>query len=176
FSVERFTDVTAKHWAYKEIIALNDRNVITGNYDGSFKPDANITREQAAVMLVRQLGLRTDNRPNPNFKDVSESRPLYPYIAAAAEAGLITGRGDRQFAPNETLTRAEMASILTRAYKLSGKATVSFTDVPASHWAHSSVQTLVANGLTSGYEDGSFRPNRAITRAEFSTFLYRVKQ
>ncbi|RBW67600.1 hypothetical protein DS031_21255 [Bacillus taeanensis] len=67
-----------------------------------------------------------------------------------------------------------MASILVRAYELSGKASVSFIDVKSSSWSYKPIQALVANKITAGYLDGTFRPQSNITRAEFSVLLARV--
>lgn len=175
YKVNRFKDVSPSHWAATPILELNDRNVITGYFDGSFKPELNITREQVAIMLARQLKLNTKSTSTIQFRDVDKNRSSYPFIAAVAEKGLITGKDGGIFDPQASLTRAEMASILVRAYNISGTSNRSFSDVPASHWAYNSVQALVASELTTGYSDGTFRPNRAITRAEFSAFLYRMK-
>lgn len=174
YQVERFIDMKADHWALSAVSLLNDRNVIFGMYDGSFKPNQAITREQAAIMLVRELGITLENRPDPGFTDVTKSTPNYKVIAAVAAEGLFGGTTGNRFAPRETLTRAEMAVILQRAYKLSGKSELIFSDVSANHWAYHSVQALAANDVTTGFPGGTFRPNKQTTRAEFSAFMARL--
>ncbi|MGO4888776.1 S-layer homology domain-containing protein [Anaerobacillus sp. MEB173] len=176
YHVNRYKDVTEKHWARTSIEYLNDNGIINGFHDGTFRPDQNITREQAAIMLVRELGLNTNNRPDPGFTDVSKTSSSYPMIAAAADEGLLNGKGKGRFEPQASLTRAELAVILQRAYTLQGEGTRNFTDLAKTHWAYDAIQQLAASGITVGYPDNTFRPNRAISRAEFSVFMHRTIQ
>ncbi|PRO66990.1 S-layer homology domain-containing protein [Alkalicoccus urumqiensis] len=172
--VNRFPDVSTTHWARSSILALNNSGVITGYMDGTFQPSRSISREQAATMLVRELNLDTTGRENPSFTDVNTNRQLYPYIAAVAEEGLMTGFSDGGFQPAGELTRAELAAILTRAYQLEGEASSSFPDVPERHWAYENIGILAASNITGGYPDGTFQPSRPVSRAEFSVFMDRV--
>lgn len=174
YHVDRFTDVKREHWAISPILQLNDRNIITGMPDGSFQPEKSITREQAALMLVRELGIKLDGRPDPGFADVTPTTPNYAVIAAVANEGLFLGKSGNRFEPKATLTRAEMAVILQRAYSLAGESDVKFKDVPQKHWAYSAVQALAVNKITSGLPDGSFGANDPTTRAQFSAFLSRL--
>ncbi|MBU8905965.1 S-layer homology domain-containing protein [Desertibacillus haloalkaliphilus] len=174
YHVERFSDIDSEHWAYGGVIALNDRHIITGFTDGSFQPGVSITRAQAATMLVRELGLDTENRPAPDFNDVRATSGYYDVIATVADEGLLTGKAEKTFAPNESLTRAEMAVIMQRAYNLVGETEEQFSDVNTEHWAHGAINTLAANDLAGGYPDGTFGPSNEITRAEFSVLMYRV--
>ncbi|WP_332650870.1 S-layer homology domain-containing protein [Lysinibacillus sp. 54212] len=167
-----YTDVKAGHWAYSAIIALNDKNLIKGYPNGTYMPDSSITRAEAASIIARALNLK--NTKNPPFTDVPSSHFAYNAIAAVAEHGIITGREKNKFSPEGKLTRAEMASILTRAYNLSGTSTLPFTDVPSSHWAYGAIQKLYANKLAGGYPDNTFRPNNQISRAEFASLLNKV--
>ncbi|QKS72389.1 S-layer homology domain-containing protein [Paenalkalicoccus suaedae] len=171
---QRFSDVAANHWAFDPIQRLSDRGVIGGFPDGTFRPSGNITRAQAAAMLVRDLGLQTAGRPNPGFIDVTPETQLYANIAAVAETGIMGGFSDGSFAPAGTLTRAELATILVRAYQLSGSGNVPFPDVASTHWAYQNIGIMNANNLVGGYSDGTYRPNIAVTRAEFATFLNRI--
>lgn len=172
--VQRFTDLTSKHWAYEEVMKLTDRHVITGHMDGSFQPEGRITREQAATMLVRELGLSTANRPDTSFKDVSANRPLYHNIKTVVDEKILIGLSATEFQPSGYLTRGELATILVRAYQLDGTKDLIFTDVEKKHWAYEHIKTIVANDLSVGYPDGTFKPNSPVSRAEFSMFLDRV--
>ncbi|WP_096202401.1 S-layer homology domain-containing protein [Bacillus sp. FJAT-45350] len=174
YKVERFKDVQSSHWAFNDIVELNNRNVITGFFDGSFKPNESITRLQAAIMLSRELKLKTDTKQISEFRDININHPYYDVIATIAAQGLITGKREGYFDPSDTLTRAEMAVIVERAYQLTGTSSVQFVDVPSTHWAEPAIQALAANQITGGYPDGTYRPSKSITRAEFSSFLYRV--
>lgn len=170
-----FKDVATNHWAKEGIDLLVKENVITGFPDKTFKPSAQITREQAAVMLARQLKLDTTNPKDPGFVDVKKDSYAYAAIATVAEKGLFVGRKEGYFNPKETMTRAETAVLLQRVYKLSKKGEVkTFSDMPNSHWAYSAVQVLSSNNITTGMPDGTFAPAKPVTRAEFSMFMYRI--
>lgn len=168
-----FTDLEKASWAKKSILALTGQNIISGYPNGKFGPNDKITRLQAATMISKQMGLETNQVVNPGFKDVSPTTYGYGTIAAVAKVGAMSGFPDGRFGPDETLSRGEMASIIQRAYELKGQTSKSFTDVKQSFWAYGSIQTVLANGITSGYDDGSFRPLNPITRAEFSSMLDR---
>lgn len=169
-----YTDVYTDHWAYSSIMSLNKDGYIQGYPDGTFKPGKSLTRGEAASLIARGLHLTT-TKPNP-FTDVDPKNFAYKDIAAVAEAGIVVGKKENQFFPNDELTRAEMAVILNRAFTLIPvpNQTTEFSDVPASHWAAGSIKQLAASGLTSGYSDGTFGLNRNITRAEFAVFLDRI--
>lgn len=166
-----YTDVTKGHWAFSEIQSLYDQSLIKGYSNGTFKPEASITRAEAATIIARALNLTTTK--DSSFKDVSKSHYAYSAIAAVEQAGIIKGQEAGKFNPNGQLSRAEMSAILTRAYKLTGTSKVSFSDVKSTHWAYSHIQALVANDLTGGFPDNTFRPDAQITRAQFASFLNR---
>ena len=172
-----FKDVTQDFWAKEDINFLAERKIIFGYSNGDFGVGDHIRRSDAAVMIVRALAIDTKNRPNPKFKDVTPSSYAYDAIAAVTDEEIFYGNNG-EFKPSDTLTRAEMAAILTRAFQLTGKGEkVSFKDVPQTAWHYASVQALVAHGVTFGYSDNTFRPTDRITRAQFSAFLTRaIKQ
>ncbi|MBM7649324.1 uncharacterized protein YigE (DUF2233 family) [Bacillus ectoiniformans] len=173
--VDLFTDVTADHWAKKEVEYLAERSIITGYGDGTFKPESTLSRAHAAVILSRVLKLNTTTVTDPGYKDVSRSHLYFGPIAATANAGVITGKYNQTiFDPDNTLTRGQMAAILTRAYKLEGMPAVPITDVKNTHWAYKEIHALAANGITNPYPDGSFKPENQVTRAQFSAFVYRI--
>lgn len=169
-----FTDVGDQHAAKKEIDYLAQQKIISGYSNGTFGVNDSITRLQASIMLVRALQLPTANRPDPKLKDILNTHSGYAMVATVVDAGIMTGKKDGSFAPYESLTRAQMASILVRAFQLEGQTDLAFRDMTATHWATRDVQTLYANNITTGYPDSTFRPNATITRAHFSVFLARV--
>ncbi|WP_110112557.1 S-layer homology domain-containing protein [Bacillus sp. CGMCC 1.16541] len=172
-----FKDVPAAHWAYEEINHLVKKGVITGYNNQTFKPENSLTRMHAALLLAKVLNLDTTNPVNPNFKDVSSSHMYYNVIATVANKGIMNGKNSETFDPTGTLSRAQMAAILTRAYKLTGEVPKDFNDVPATHWAYKEISALAANKVTTGYEvDHTFRPQNSVSRAQFSAFLYRINQ
>lgn len=168
-----YMDVSSRHWAINEILDLNSAGLVKGYPDATFKPDANITRAETATIIARALNLKSTK--NPGFTDVKSTHYAYNDIAAVAEKGIFIGREKGHFYPDGKLTRAEMATVLARAYELSGSSKVPFSDVKASNWAYNDIQTLVASNLLEGYPDNTFKPERQITRAEFVTLLSRVR-
>lgn len=167
-----YKDVQSNHWAFDSIQALYERQLIKGYIDGTFKPANSITRGEAAVIISRALNLAPTG--GNGFSDVKSNYYAHNAIVAVAEHGIITGRQAGKFDPEGKLTRAEMATILARAYKLEGESVLSFPDVSSKHWANKSIQALVANNLTKGTNEGTFKPDARISRAEFATFLDRV--
>lgn len=173
-----FKDVSNSHPYYKEIQFSVKNNIVRGYEDGTFRPTENISRAHAAVILTKVLNLDTKNVTNPNFKDVPMTHIYYKEIAAAAKYGLVSGKADGTFDPNGKLTRAQMSKILAKAFKLEQQnqafASYHFKDVPTGDWAYPYVVALASNGITTGYEDGTFKPNANISRAHFVVFLYRA--
>lgn len=177
FAKPLFTDVKNDHWAYNEIQYWTELKVITGYGDGSFKPDQPLSRAHAAILLSKAMKLDTSNPVDPGFSDVPTDHMYYKEIATIAKMGIVTGKPDGRFDPNGTLTRAQMAAVLTRAYGLEGTIPQNFADVPNDYWAYKEIAALAANGITTGYkEDNTFRPQKPVTRAQFSAFLYRILQ
>ncbi|WLR49068.1 S-layer homology domain-containing protein [Halobacillus litoralis] len=163
-----FKDIKG-HWAEDKINYLVQNNLLSGYKDGTFQPDVNITRAEAATVISRELELE---KIGSDFTDVSEDHWASGYIGAAAKANILSGYKDGTFHPDENLSRAEMATIVSRAYQLQGQTDI-FSDTKG-HWADSYIQTLAANNITVGYPDGTFKPEQEITRAEFASFVARV--
>ncbi|CAM4158749.1 S-layer homology domain-containing protein [Bacillus manliponensis] len=170
---KQFSDVSVDHMFHDEIISLADLGVIAGFPDGSFQPEAPVTREQAAILIANALDLDLENLDNPNFSDVSETHMFYKQIAAVQNNGIMNGYGGGKFGPSNTLTRAEVASILTRAYNLTEQKNTPFTDVPATEWFAGSVGALYTNEITSGTSETTFSPKGTVTRGQMAAFLYR---
>nr|WP_281394041.1 S-layer homology domain-containing protein [Texcoconibacillus texcoconensis] len=171
-----FHDVSDDDYYVDEVEFLNGKEVIYGYPDGTFRPDDQITREQAALMVVRALDLDTEERENVEFSDVSTLLDGYEAIAVVMEEGLFTDFvSGSEFRPDQPLTRGEMAAILVNAYDFASFSTsTDFLDLD-SHWAQDDVVALVDNEITAGYNDGTFRPDNPVTRAEFSVFMARAE-
>ncbi len=160
----------------KEISYLYGNGIIKGYSDGTFKPDQPIKRLQAVQMILKDMGINTDNAPDPNLKDMKPGDYGFEVVAKAVELGIISGKDDGRFDPWGTLTRGQMAKILVNAYGLYGIYPYGFTDVSDHFWGNEFISSLAANNITTGYPDGSFRPNDSITRAHFSVFLARLME
>ncbi len=172
-----FSDVPATSWAYPSIQALVARGIVNGFPDGTFQPDAAVSRAQFVKMLVLALGLKTGGGLQTPFADVAAGDWFAPYVAAAVQAGIVQGLTPTTFGPNAPLTREDMAVLLTRALRLSKTAPLQFTDdadiAPA---AVTGVEAAVAAGYMDGFPDGSFQPRAAATRAQAAKVLALVLQ
>ncbi|WP_165775483.1 Ig-like domain-containing protein [Chryseomicrobium excrementi] len=167
---KEYEHLASSHWAYKQVMYLADASIIGGYPDGTFQPNRQTTRAEAARMLASALNLEVVDTPSI-FKDVASSHWANDYIVAAAKAGVFKGNPDGTFNPAGKLTRAEMATLLSTAYDLTAKKPAHFSDVKATHWANQSIAAMYENNLTVGYPDGTYRPSNPTTRAEFSMFL-----
>ena len=171
-----FKDIPNNYAYFKEVEYLTSNKIITGYSDGTFKPNDKLSRAHAAVIISRALDLNTSNVKNPSFKDIPANHIYYKQIAAVAEAGIMSGRGNNTFDPDATLTRAQMAKIVAIAYDLQGTSKITFKDVSKNDWAYTYIQQLAANNITTGYEGNLFKPNESISRVHFGLFLYRAIQ
>lgn len=168
----KYKDVGLDNWAVKEIAYLSDFGYIYGFSDGTFKPTKNVTKSEAAAMVVRALGIDINNRPAPSFRDVSKKHWSYKPIAALVDEGIYPN--GTSFNPSKPLTREEMAMILVNAYDLKGTYSKTYKDVSNKRWSYKYISTLAANNITIGYNDETFRPLNPLTRAQFSVFLSRI--
>ncbi|KAB2336772.1 hypothetical protein F7731_10495 [Cytobacillus depressus] len=169
-----FSDVPASYKYYKEISALTNDKIINGYPDGTFKPNTSLTRLDAALLLGRALKLDTTNVQDVNFKDVPKTHKYYKEIAAIANHKVMNGKAADIFDPSAPLTRAEMAVILHRAFKLTGSAPITFTDVNNKTFGYDSISVLLANNVTEGFPDKTFRPKESVNRFQFVLFMYRI--
>ncbi|MEG0473331.1 MAG: S-layer homology domain-containing protein, partial [Solibacillus sp.] len=165
-----FNDIST-NWAKDMIEDIAARGIITGYPDGSFRPNEPIKREHVAVMFARTFELAAQ-REAVSFSDVSTSHPYYEAITKLQQAGIIDG-SDGAFNPNESLTRAQLAKILVLAFGLTPGGTSTFQDVPTTHWSHDYIAVLADVGIALG-DNGNFKPNEPVTRAQFAAFLYRA--
>lgn len=158
----------------EEIDFLSDLGIITGYKNGHFGPNDSIKRIQAVQMILRELKIPLGDAPNPNFKDIMPGSYGYEEIAKAAELNIISGKENGNFDPFGILTRGQMAKILVKAYELKGIYYHDFTDVRYDSSMYPYIEALAAHRITTGYPDGSFRPNEALKRSHFAVFLARM--
>lgn len=168
-----FKDLSSNHRFYQEINYLTDRSIITGFPDNTFRPDVTVTRAQAAIMIGRALGLDGEQR-DTKFKDVNADVTASGYIDAAVQRGIISGFPDNTFRPDNPVTRGQMAIFLARAFDLEVEAAQNFSDVTPNMSAYPYIKRIIADGITAGYPDGTFRPDASLQRSGFSAFLARA--
>ena len=147
---------------------------IKGYPDGTFKPQANVTRAEAAQMFATLLngGTNFGTSQATKFSDASDDwySKAINYVVGK---GLISGYPNGTFKPNESITRAEFAQMISGYVKNEKAGSSDFKDVK-DHWAKDAIDKLYGNKNVNGYPDGSFKPNAKITRAEAVTILNSV--
>ena len=137
---------------------------VSGYNDGTFRPNRGMTRAELAQMVCTLLELPEGDA---SFSDVSPKKWYAAAVSAAASAGCFDGYEDGTFRPNKQVTRAEFVTVLC---KLSDAEVpqdpAGFPDVSASSWAYPYVCVAQAQSWVGGYPDGTFQPNRPVSRAE----------
>ncbi|WP_186673910.1 S-layer homology domain-containing protein [Sporosarcina sp. BP05] len=166
-----FKDVPKSHPNYTEIMYLLDKGVISSGE--KFGVNDKVTREEVAVMVAKAVGL-DGTKTKTKFKDVPESRYSSGYINSAVNAGIINGYPDGTFKPTNLVTRVHMAAFIANAFKLTNQADINFKDVPKGSTSYVAVRKLAYSNITSGYPDGTFKPNESLTKAHISAFLARA--
>ena len=149
---------------------------IVGYGNGEVRPQNSITRAEVASIFFRLLedDVRDANYTRQNkFTDVSNDAWYCSAVSTLSAMGIISGYPDATFRPNASITRAEFAAIATRFDVNGDKTPASFNDI-VDHWAKDEIAVAANNGWVNGYEDGSFRPQNKITRAETMSLVNRV--
>ena len=150
---------------------------IIGYADDTVRPENNITRAEVATIFFRLL---TDSSrefywtQKNDYSDVNRGDWFNNAVSTLSNAGIITGYPDGTFRPNAPITRAEFAAIAARFSDVAYSGKNTFSDVPDTHWAARCITLAEHLGWVAGYPDGTFRPNKAITRAEAMTLINRV--
>lgn len=146
---------------------------ISGYTDGTFKPNASITRAETAQLLYNLLSSK--NGASKTFGDVASGAWYTDAVSLLGGSGTIAGYSDGSFRPEGSITRAEFVTLVARYACLTETATTAFSDAGA-HWANGYIGAAVQAGYLDGYADGSFRPDAAITRAEAVKILNRMME
>ena len=149
---------------------------IVGYGNGEVRPQNNITRAEVATIFFRLLtdDVRDENLTKTNrYSDVAATSWYNTAVSTLSSMGIITGYPDGTFRPNAAITRAEFAAIAARFDNDGDKTAAKFSDI-ANHWAKDEISIAYNNGWITGYPNGTFGPQRDITRAETMTLVNRV--
>ena len=156
---------TSDHFAY-----------VQGYPDGTVKPAGNITRAETAAILFRLMddaSRKTYYSTKSGFRDVASGSWYNTYVATLNNAGVITDSSNGYFRPNEAITRAELAAMLAKFSETTSAANY-FNDVSAKYWAANAIAICAKLGWITGYPDGTFRPDKNVTRAELMAMINRA--
>ncbi|MEE0777112.1 MAG: S-layer homology domain-containing protein [Bacillota bacterium] len=170
--VSSFKDVDPNAWYAPYVQAMVADGVINGYADGTFKPDSNVTRAEFAKMFY-QYAPKADKAKDTTFKDVKKGQWYYEAVTYMAQNGYINGYPDGTFKPNNKITRAEIATIITNIYgDLKATTDITFSDVKQGQWFYDAVMNLAEAGYVGGMGNGIFAPNDNATRAQAAKFIY----
>lgn len=170
-----YRDISS-HWARADISYLSRMGIVKGFDDYAFRPNQPITRAQFASLLIRSLNKKgtypTRSASNP-FTDLKRTHWSYDSMLKAYKSGILQGYPNDRIKPDQYITRAEMAVMVSRArnlytYKHSYS---SFIDVSANHWAAPAIEAMYSRNWIKGYEDARYRPQGYASRAEIVVLL-----
>lgn len=180
-NLTEFYDVPNDAWYKSELTELVQRGIINGKGNGIFAPNENITRAEAAKMIVSAMKITSEINPNTKiiFDDVKSGDWFFKWVMTAAENGIVNGTGDGMFLPNDFVLRSDMAVIIYNAYRhIKGVEPTSRTEYVFAdkneipEYASDAVDYLVQKHIINGYSDGTFRPNDSLKRCEGAKLIY----
>ncbi|QWU43809.1 MULTISPECIES: N-acetylmuramoyl-L-alanine amidase [Bacillus] len=173
---KKFPDVPDNAYSKDAIYYLVEKNVISGMPDGNFAPQGKLTRAEAATIIAKAIGLAVNPSAKPSFND-SKDHWAAQYIAAIEKADIISGRTPSVFDPEGKITRAEMASMLVKAYKLKdqvkGPITNKFADLE-NHFGKEAANILVALEISAGTGKTTWSPDMLIPREQAAQMTYKA--
>jgi lysophospholipase L1-like esterase/pectin methylesterase-like acyl-CoA thioesterase/chitodextrinase len=171
---EAFEDVS-DHWSAESVEVFTKLGIVNGYEDGTFKPDANISRAEFAAIVAKTFNIGIGESNASSFKDIEDSWAKDAILALSSN-GIINGYGDGTFQPGANITRAEMIAIISRIINLNnaeGSNNATFNDIGES-WNKDQIEAAAKAGIINGADEGTFAPNQNSTRAEALTVLLRT--
>lgn len=174
------------HWAEKEINSLIQKGVVKGDPQGTYRPNDQITRAEFVTLLLRALGVNPEGEYIGRFDDVHADQWYFDAVNTSARMGLVSGYTPHTFAPNDTITREQMATMIQRAMAMKGKdielTTVQISETlnglidqtNISNWAREATAKTIKMGIIQGRSQGQFAPVASTTRAEAACMVLRM--
>ena len=176
---QNFKDVKSDYWAYEDIEFVYENGLMIGKSENIFEAESNLTRGELVTVISRIIEKTNieleKNQDLIEFTDIS-GHWAKEDIIKLGEFGLVNGYGDGNFKPDNRVTRAEACTIIARFLENTGEfKNISYqdnyTDLSEAHWAFKRIMELKSKGVLNGYEDGSFKPENNIKRAEIAKIL-----
>lgn len=174
----QFSDLTNAHWAYDNIMSLAEAGIINGYENGTYQPERAISRGEFLKLVMTTLygGNEYFEVNNFNF-----GHWAMPYALEAMQMGYLMD-GTTVDNLNNSITRLEMVNILgkvginNKIYRSEELKSISFSDIQSLEESSKIyIDYVTTNGLINGYTDGTFKPNKTLTRAEIATIIIRFK-
>ncbi|QKS72721.1 bifunctional 2',3'-cyclic-nucleotide 2'-phosphodiesterase/3'-nucleotidase [Paenalkalicoccus suaedae] len=166
-----FSDLEETTSGFSSMMWAYQAGIINGHEDGTFRPNASVSRAEVATMLTRALELPFDG--DKQFRDVVPGSFFEDYIQATVAAGVFNGISDTEFAPRNPILRGQVAATLVRGFDLEGTSETPFTDIDGSFY-QDYVETLYAAGVISGVSAAEFGTYQELTRRDFVVLLDRL--
>ena len=178
--VNPFTDVNVNDWFYSDVKYVYQNELFSGTSTTEFSPNMPMTRGMIVTVLGRLAEIDVDDYRGASFSDVDVDRYYAPYVKWAVESGLVNGIGDEKFAPDENISRQDLAVIIDNYAKIMGLTlpnsivSVVFNDTAdIADYAQESVAAMQMAGIINGNPGNVFEPLGNATRAEVATMLHR---
>lgn len=174
FSGPTYTDMKNSQRFAESIGYLSNRDLIYGYNDGTFRPQSQMKRSEAAALIGRALGY-SDEKRMTMFPDVPQDSIASGFIHQAVEEGIISGFPDGTFRPDQYVTRAEMSLLLEKAFGIKATGKTNFKDVYPGTAAFDAIHALAAANITEGFPDNTFHPDEKMKRGDFAIFLMKAQ-
>jgi LysM repeat protein len=171
----KFTDIK-EHWAYEDIMFIQDEKLLFPIENKSFLPNKEITRAEFVSMIVHTLEVDVNLEFVAPFDDVAVDQWYAKDVFIAKKLGIVQGGVDGLFHPNDPVTRAEISALITRSFTELEmvRPAITFTDVSESHWGYESIHFASVAGIIVGHNDYTFKPQDNATRGEAAVIISRV--
>jgi hypothetical protein len=184
----RFQDVPPEQWAFAQVDACVSANVVKGYSDETYRPSDPVTRDQMAIYISRGIVAPSGDAAIPTgpavatFSDVPTDHWAYKWVEYAVDQNVVQGYPDGTYRPDQQVDRGQMAIFVARgivapngdAAVPTGPAVATFPDVPTDHWAYKWVEFIADEGVTQGYDDGTYRPAVIVTRDQMAVYVQRA--
>lgn len=176
---QTFADTEGYEWASDAIDNLCKKGIVSGDGKGNFMPQNNVTRAEFSAMLVRLMGI-SDETASVTFDDVHPDDWFYVYVASAKKAGIINGRSETLFSPDDNITRAEAVIMIHNVLKskgcdFSGAESAEFADISVlDDITREKILQTASLGIIKGRNTNAFAPYDNLTRAEAAVIINRI--
>lgn len=174
--VAMFPDLEG-HWSQRMVSNLMGKGIIAGYADGTFRPESPLTRAEFAKIVSLAFSFEPKRSDSPMFTDIPGGFWALPFIERLWKAQIIEGFPDNTFRPQDPVTRAELAAMLTRVTNwpmVASSFPPTFIDLDSHHWGFRYIETGAWQGAWDGYPNGSFQPDRYASRAEVAALIARL--
>ncbi|MHA6261412.1 S-layer homology domain-containing protein [Sporosarcina sp. CAU 1771] len=168
-----FSDVPDTHGFKENIDHLVDIGALNGYPDGTFNPNGNVTRGQAAKIITVAFDMPLVNPAQPTFTDIPKTHPYYQQIETLVANKILNGYANGTFGAANPVIRSHMAKILSNSLNLTKESDVQFSDVPKSNEFYPYINRLATAGITTGRPDGTFGSSANVNRGQMAAFVSR---